>query len=493
MGFEISSLPDDQDAASRTHSVPFNGNPVKLAWDDIGLFFYEFFSLPGTILPWFGKYPDDELTSNFWNNYCIVIHAILVVLQLLFIVSVLIAPFILVLPLGLFLLYFFGFVVANYYFCKIFLNGTAAYIESNVDKEISQFYKEGHDKEKWIFLNGVSVGQHWLQSNVNRISRTFGRPVLGVHNPTTGIVFDVIECLVQRCFCYATLDIRNAYVKVKEALENRQYNKVIFIIHSQGAIEGSMIVDWLLDEVPRDLLYQLEVYTFGNASNHMNNPHKSPDWLNEAKKLPPHSATGKAPSIDTQIATNGLSAQSPAASTPKKAIGHIEHYAHTGDFVARWGVLHFTKPPAPTPANASNPGDRYINRFMGRIFIQRASGHMLNQHYLESMFMLDPDKKVGCAPTNSFMEQHISTSESSDDVINRQTTLLDGVVDILEDGKRVEKGVNVRNVGTPKDVVFPGVGRTDTGSFQLKVKDLSRLWEYRNGLIPARDASDLDS
>ena len=494
MGFEISSFPGDQDTGSRARSVPFNGNPIKLAWNDIGLFFSEFFSLPGTILPWVGKYPDDELTFNSQNNYCIVVHAILVVLQLLFIVSVLVAPFILVLPLGLFLLYFFGFIVGNYWVCKIFLNGTASYIESNVNEEIGEFHKDEHHKEKWIFLNGVSVGQHWLQSNLNRLSRTFGRPVLGVHNPTTGIVFDVIECLVQRCFCYATLDIRNAYVKVKEALEDRQYNKVIFIIHSQGAIEGSMIVDWLLDEVPRDLLYQLEIYTFGNASNHMNNPHKSPDWLNAAKQLPPHSATAKAPSIDTQIATNGISDQpSTASSPPKKAIGHIEHYAHTGDFVARWGVLHFTKPPAPTPANASNPNDRYINRFMGRIFIHHASGHMLNQHYLETMFTLDPVKKVGCARTNSFMEQHISTSESSDDVINRPTTLSEGVVAIIEDGKRVEKGVNVRNVGSPKDVVFPGVPRTDTGSFQLKVKNLSRLWEYRNGLIPARDASDLDS
>lgn len=324
MGFEAVSFLGDQDAASSTHSLPFNGNPIKLAFDDIALFFYEFFALPGTILPWAGKYRDDELTSNFANNYCIVIHAILVVLQLLFIVSVIVAPFIPILPLWLFLVYFSGFVVGNYYVCKIFLNGSELYIESSVEKDIRQFRREEHDKERWIFLNGVSVGSHWLKSNVNRLSRTFGRPILGVHNPTTGIVFDVIECLVQRCFCYATMDIRNAYVAVKEALEDDRYNKVVFIVHSQGAIEGSMIVDWLLDEVPRDLLYQLEVYTFGNASNHMNNPHKSPDWLNVAKQLPPHSATTKTPLIDTQVATNGTTpAQSASTSTPQKAIGHI--------------------------------------------------------------------------------------------------------------------------------------------------------------------------
>jgi hypothetical protein len=493
MGYEIVNFLGDQDAAPETLTLPFNGNPFRLAWDDIYLFFYEFFSLPGTILPWVGKYPDDELTSNFANNYCIVIHAVLVVLQLLFIISVLLAPFIPVLPLGLFLVYFFGFIVANYYICKILLNGTAAYLESSVDKQIAGFWKDEHAKERWIFLNGVSVGQHWLQSNINRLSKTFGRHVVGVHNPTTGIVFDVIECLVQRCFCYATLDIRNAYVQVKGALEDPRYNKVIFIVHSQGAIEGSMIVDWLLDEVPRDLLYQLEVYTFGNASNHMNNPHKSPVRLNGANQPPLRSSTAKAPSIDTHIDTNGVSpAQGTSASCKEKSIGFIEHYAHAGDFVARWGVLHFTQPPAPTPANAASPSDPFINRFMGRIFIQRASGHMLNQHYLESMFTLDSVKKVGCARTNAFMEQHVSTIEKPGDVINKRTSVLDSLVDIIEDGERVERGVNMRNVGTPAEVQFPGVPRTDTGSLQYKVKDLSRLWGYRNGMIPGKAVEGLN-
>lgn len=118
---------------------------------------------------------------------------------------------------------------------------------------------------------------------------------------------------------------------------------------------------------------------------------------------------------------------------------------------------------------------------------------MLNQHYLESMFTLNPATGIGCAETNPFMEQHLSTTESPRDVINKRTTALDSLVDLLEDGERVDRGVNVRNVGSPNDVAFPRVGRTDTGSFQLKVKDLSRLWLYRNGMIPDRDARALDS
>ena len=41
--------------------------------------------------------------------------------------------------------------------------------------------------------------------------------------------------------------------------------KVVFIMHSQGAIEGGMIIDQLLQEIPMDLLAKLEVYTFGVA------------------------------------------------------------------------------------------------------------------------------------------------------------------------------------------------------------------------------------
>ena len=132
------------------------------------------------------------------------------------------------------------------------------------------------------------------------------------------------------------MDVRDAYVKVKAALESPQYNKVIFIVHSQGAIEGSMIVDWLLDEVPQDLLNQLEVYTFGNASNHMNNPHKTIPRLNMANQQPLQ--------IDTQIATNGVSQTPPASSSvPEKAIGHIGK--HTSSF-STLAIL----PPLPLPS-----------------------------------------------------------------------------------------------------------------------------------------------
>jgi len=77
--------------------------------------------------------------------------------------------------------------------------------------------------------------------------------------PSDGILFDVVECLVQRTFGYATSDVRLCYKIVKEKLYDPQFSKVILILHSQGGIEGGMVLDWLLQELPQDLLAKLEV------------------------------------------------------------------------------------------------------------------------------------------------------------------------------------------------------------------------------------------
>jgi triacylglycerol esterase/lipase EstA (alpha/beta hydrolase family) len=50
------------------------------------------------------------------------------------------------------------------------------------------------------------------------------------------------------------LRIRQAYAHVKEELTKLSNNKVVLIVHSQGAIEGSMIIDWLLSYLPEDKL-----------------------------------------------------------------------------------------------------------------------------------------------------------------------------------------------------------------------------------------------
>jgi len=124
-----------------------------------------------------------------------------------------------------------------------------------------------------------------------------------------------------------------------------------------------MVIDWLLADLPEDKLSKLEVYTFGNAANHFNNPVRRS--ANDGDRLKDY----------------------------YRAIPHIEHFANSGDFVARFGVLNYAR---------KFVGQRE-NRFVGQVFEREGSGHMFGEHYLDTMFVMDGDK---VAEYNPFMESY---------------------------------------------------------------------------------------
>jgi hypothetical protein len=244
--------------------------------------------------------------------------------------------------------------------------------------------------------------------------------------------------LIQRNFSYATSDVRDAYAIIKEDLLNPKYKKVILILHSQGGIEGGLVIDWLLDEMPRELLQDLEVYTFGNAANHFNNPFKS---LSQAHR---NEAEGETPQV------------SPAA-IGTKTIRRIEHYANSKDFVSVWGILNFANIP---------------NRYMGRVFVRPGSGHQFIQHHLDTMFTLGKDMKT--LDTNNFMEMEV---EVQPDELNR----------LKADGRDTGDRFGHHDIDFPCDEMNANVSLVQSdGSFRrkMKVKELSRLWLYRNGASP---------
>ncbi len=241
-----------------------------------------------------------------------------------------------------------------------------------------------------------------------------------------GIIFDVLECVIQRGFSYSTTDVRNGYAQLKHTLDfEPQYKKVVLIVHSQGAIEGGMILDWLYASVPASTLQRLEVYTFGNASNHWN----CPQWSLE--------------NGNRKMNSGG----SDDGEGENRVVKHIEHYAKSGDWVSRFGILHFrSKPVRADPTLPASRDNEEQNRFFGRLFIRHGSGHQLNGNYLDNMFEMEEDMSR-VKDGNEFM---------------------DAWVDI--DGFR---GDNIVVAATKK------VGGSH-GNVR-RVKDLSRLWKYRNG------------
>lgn len=222
---------------------------------------------------------------------------------------------------------------------------------------------------------------------------------------------------MQRCFNYATRDIREAYPVLKNALLSDEYDKVVLILHSQGGIEGGLSIDWMLANMPQEALRRLEVYTFGNAANHFNNPHRSVSQRRQADA---------------------------------RCIPYIEHYANSEDAVALMGVLNFAGAP---------------NRYLGRLFVRPGSGHLLNQHYLDTMFTLGPDWRV--LDDNPFMDMVVGNP-----------------------GSMLQRDRDLPSPFLKPDSSSPnGVGRClNTGPGEkrelVQVKDLSRLWRYRNGGSP---------
>lgn len=303
-----------------------------------------------------------------------------------------------------------------------------------------------------------------------------------------GIIFDVLECIIQRDLNYATTDIRQSYAALVRILADDNVHKAVLIVHSQGAIEGGLVLDWLYASVSAAQLRKLEVYTFGNAANHWNAP------------------------LVSMLGENGNGSGTPGPDGQTRIVKYIEHYANTGDYVSRFGILHFrpdqsrlrqpnsattvltgiTSPPSNPPSKAVpngrnplrvttaappstsksastpktpierlDPAAEDHNRFIGRLFKRVGSGHQFNQHYLDNVFEMEEmhasDRALGrVSDGNAFMDAQVDLA-------------------VFENWDTVQV-----------QVPSPGQGVGGGPRRRVQVKELSRLWGYRNGGDPDR-------
>lgn len=177
------------------------------------------------------------------------------------------------------------------------------------------------DDEAWYFLNGICTDRNVLRLNGRALANLFGRRVYLMHNPSDGILLDLLECAAGRTMqIMSTLDSSVSQI-LEDAL--RRHRKVVFLVHSQGGIIATGAIYQLVDRLTgedRKLLSRLEIYTFASAA--------------------------------TEMQVEDI---------------YAEHFYHTHDYVARIGV-------------AASPC-----RFSGRQFRHMASGHLFNTHYLHSL------------------------------------------------------------------------------------------------------------
>jgi len=186
-------------------------------------------------------------------------------------------------------------------------------------------------REAWFFVNGIASDKEMLRLNGIYLAKIFQRPIELIYNPTQGPLTDLLECVVGRTFDFVTSPAAYSLERLSTALSNPEKDRVILIGHSQGGIIVASVVAELIERFSGDRkrLAKLEVYTFASACDHMQ--------------------------VDAEL------------DTPERRVPYIEHFANTGDMVARFGVLEEKLP---------------IN---GKVYTLDKLGHLLNAHYLPEL------------------------------------------------------------------------------------------------------------
>lgn len=203
----------------------------------------------------------------------------------------------------------------------------------------------------------------------------------------------------------------------------------MLIAHSQGGIIAASILDWLYGELGHRELRKLEVYTFASAGRALRNPPLRDlgfgggggghhEHENESESEHEHDNPG----LGAMAMPGHRRGEGPGR--VDRVLRYVEHYANTKDFVSNIGVLRFT-----SPAAAYSNG----SLFSGSVFVRKGSGHLLNMHYLDTMF----------GDESGFMDRMVDLPVKG----------LDGVERIM----------------------------------QRPLGDLSRLWKYRDGDSPDED------
>lgn len=134
-----------------------------------------------------------------------------------------------------------------------------------IGKEIKIRNNKVKDNATWFFINGICTNEELLEQNCKYLSKIFGRTIIGIHNPTSGIIADLIECTASR-LDETKLEAVSLVAATRIIAELNAGKKVKLIGHSQGGLIVRNVLRKLLAEnaAVRD---NLEVFTFSSAAS----------------------------------------------------------------------------------------------------------------------------------------------------------------------------------------------------------------------------------
>lgn len=137
------------------------------------------------------------------------------------------------------------------------------------------------DNEKWFYINGVCVNNWWLEQNCKFLEKRFNRRIIGIPNVSYGILWDIVESILQRNFNLDTVSVCDASDIIIYKLNNPDVKKVVLLSHSQGTIIANLTIQrifLILNNTytnslqVKNLMEKLEIYTFACASRYFINP-----------------------------------------------------------------------------------------------------------------------------------------------------------------------------------------------------------------------------
>ncbi|KAF6231101.1 hypothetical protein HO173_010801 [Letharia columbiana] len=490
MSDSIKYIPSQMDPLACASTRAARQDPIRLMIDDAGVLLRLLPYVPDLISPFLTRDKDAELYPSLANAKVGFLQTLLALIQVLFLVMAL--PAFVLLPGGIFLAATVLCCLACY-LITLPMQGPPR-ILPNMD-DGTKSLAEQHKNERWVFVNGICTGHSTSQLEVDRLSKTFGRAVIGIHNKSYGILADLGMCLIQRAVAYHDSGVRLTYAYLKAILVDPTVTKVVLIGHSQGGIIVSLAIDDLLAQLPTRTMSKLEVYTFGSAASHFSNP--------SLALLSNPSINQRGDQTSLQISQS--KADPADANQGQHVIPHMEHYANEYDLVPRWGVLHSVQ-------------DVLHTRYAGSVFVRMGgSGHMLNQHYLDPMFPLskcqmlaakekrgiklksggeiagDNEAKVEDKFDELFLDRIVTPDErlamqrdftAIAGLVRRETGLEFGTGQVVKDayglGNRKDANgddcLTFKRTASDRVVAEEARGKT--------VKDLSRLWKYVGGESP---------
>ncbi|KAI5794444.1 hypothetical protein DFH27DRAFT_516417 [Peziza echinospora] len=422
----IRYIQSPEDPGAITSAIRFRASPIFLLQSDLRLISRLKTNLLSTICPLQICQDHSEMRiDDLQNIFSIILQGILLVMPLL---SFGIGVFLVVLgSVGVWPawpLVFFMHVLVTVR-CVKWVAGLLNWGDKTFMSNADSKRRLSFSNERWIFINGICTGTHWQQKNTNLLEDLFHRPILGIQNKTYGPVLDIVECILQRCFGYVTEGTRTSYEQIKQALQEPSLDKVVVIAHSQGGIILANVLDMLYADLPPHMLEKLEIYTFGSAANHFNNPSQA--TVSNTKQ-------------------------------PSNCIKHVEHYCNRNDWVSKFGTIQFAVQPP-----------EY--RFFGKVFISARGGHLFNAHYLSKMFLAE----YGYQET--FLSQIVEIDEAV--AVAREGRIPSWLQSVERSRPASSSGKRRGTLTSP-----PPARQIQQDIGLITMRDVSRLWKYLEGRSP---------